>query len=165
MVHTRSEKKTSSVEGVAYSVASEEEMDSPRGQGQQAEDDVDPQMYVMLKKMMSKMLAEQAEASAEQTQIKQKDRDHTAKNVKIIKKQNRHEEMSDESESTNDTDKEYENKQEFKRSTQGQGSAYKSKNQSLDDPTQSQLKDVMKMVKDLQARDRGKKGLYKRKLL
>ena len=43
MVHTRSGKKTTSVEGIAYSVASEEEMDSPRSQGQQAEDDVDPQ--------------------------------------------------------------------------------------------------------------------------
>jgi len=133
MVHTRSGKKTTSVEGIAYSVASEEEMDSPRGQGQQVEDDVDPQMYIMFKKMMTKMLAEQAEASTEQTQTKQKDRDHTARNVKISKKQNRHEEMSDESESADDTDKEYENKQEFKRSTQGQGSAYKSKNQSVDD--------------------------------
>ena len=132
-------------------------MDSPRGQGLQAEDDVDPQMYVMFKKMMNKMLAEQAEASAEQTQIKQKDRDHTAKNVKIIKKQNRHEEMSDESKSADDTDKEYETKQEFKRSTQGQRSAYKSRNQSVDDPTQPQLRDVIKMVKDLQARDKGKK--------
>ena len=157
MVHTRSGKKTTSVEGIAYSVASEEEMDSPRGQGQQVEDDVDPQMYIMFKKMMTKMLAEQAEASTEQTQTKQKDRDHTARNVKISKKQNRHEEMSDESESADDTDKEYENKQEFKRSTQGQGSAYKSKNQSVDDPTQSQLKDVMKIVKDLQTRDKGKR--------
>ena len=82
MVHTRSGKKTTSVEGIAYSVTSEEEMDSPRGQGQQAEDDVDLQMYIMFKKMMTKMLAEQAEASAEQTQNKQKDRGHTAKNVK-----------------------------------------------------------------------------------
>ena len=157
MVQTRSGKKTASVEGVAYSIASEEEMDSPRSQGQQAEDDVDPQMYVMFKKMMNKMLAEQAEASAEQTQIKQKDRDYTAKNMKIIKKQNRHEEMLDESESAYDTDKEYETKQEFKRSTQGQGSAYKSRNQSINDPTQPQLWDVVKMVKDLQARDQGKK--------
>ena len=55
MVHTRSGKKTTSVEGIAYSVASEEEMDSPRGQDQQAEDDVDPQMYIMFKKMMTKI--------------------------------------------------------------------------------------------------------------
>ena len=155
MVHTRSGKKTLSVEGVAYSAASEEEMDSPRSaknQGQQVEDDIDPQMYVMFKKMMTRMLAEQAEASTEQ-----KDKGHAAKNVKSIKRQNRHEEVSDESESADDTDKEYETKHEFKRSTQGQGSAYKSKNQSVDDPTQSQLKDMMKMVKDLQARDKGKK--------
>ena len=75
MVQTRSGKKTAPVEGMTHSTASEEEMGSPhsgRNQGQQVEDDIDPQMYIMFKKMMTKMLAEQAEASTEQTQIKQK---------------------------------------------------------------------------------------------
>ena len=79
------------------------------------------------------------------------------KNVKITRKQNRHEETSDEAESAEDTDEEYETHQAFRRSTQRQGSAYKSGNQSVNDPTQPQLRDVMKMVKDLQARDKGKR--------
>ena len=64
---------------------------------------------------------------------------------------------SDEAESVGDTDEEYETQQAVRKSTQGQGSAYKSRNQSINDPTQSQLKDVVKMVKDLQARDKGKR--------
>ena len=82
MVQTRSGKKTAPVEGIAYSTASDEEMDSPRSgknQGQQVEDDIDPQMYAMFKKMMTKMLAEQAEASTEKTQVKPKAKGHAVK--------------------------------------------------------------------------------------
>ena len=117
MVYTRSGKKTTSVEGIAYSVASEEEMDSPRSvrsQGQQAEDDVDPQIYVVFKEMMTKMLTEQAEASTEKIQVKQRAKGRWTKKVlKLSKKHIQHEDTSDESESVVGTDEEYEVWQAF----------------------------------------------------
>ena len=64
MVQTRSEKKTAPVEGIVYSTASEEEIDSltvrAKVKGKQADDGIDPQIYAIFKKMMNKMLAEQA---------------------------------------------------------------------------------------------------------
>jgi O6-methylguanine-DNA--protein-cysteine methyltransferase len=161
MVHTRSGKKTASVEGIAYSIASEEEMDSPRSvrsQGQQAEDDVDPQMYAMFKEMMTKMLAEQAETSTEKTRVKQKAKDQTVKKVlKLSKKHIQYEDTSDESESVGGTDEEYEVWQALQRSSHRQGTTYKLKNQAMDDPIQIQLKEMAKKIKDLEARDKGKK--------
>ena len=136
-------------------------MDSPRSgknQGQQVEDDIDPQMYAMFKKMMSKMLAEQAEASTEQTQVKKKAKGRVVKKaLKISKKHTQNADTTNEEESVEDTDEEFETQQAFRKSTQGQGSAHKFKDQSVNDSDQSQFRDMVRIVRDLQARDKGKK--------
>ena len=82
-------------------------MDPPGSQDQQQEDDgIDPQMYAMFRKMMNKMMSEQAGTSAEKNPFREKFHGH--KNKKASKKQVQPEEISDESESAEDTDEEYE---------------------------------------------------------
>ena len=87
-------------------------MDSPRSvrsQGQQEDDGIDPQMYAMFQKMMNKMMSEQAGTSSEKNPFRQKFHGHKAKkSIKTSKKQVQPEEISDGTESAEDTDEEYE---------------------------------------------------------
>ena len=131
-------------------------MDHPVNQDQQQEDDgIDPQMYAMFQKMMNKMMSEQAGTSVEKNPFREKFHGH--KNKKASKKQVQLEEISDESESTEDTEEEYEVPPAFQKRGREQRKSRKSKNQVTEEPLQSQFREMARVVKDLQARDKGKK--------
>ena len=79
------------------------------------------------------------------------------KDKKNSKKQIQQEEISDESESEEDTDEAYEVPPAFQKQGRKQRRSRKSKDQVAEELLQTQFKEMAKVVKDLQARDKGKK--------
>ena len=156
MVQTRSGKRTSAPQ---YSSTSEEEMGSPRSersQEQQQEDDgIDPQMYAMFRKMMNKMMNEQPGTSSERNPFREKF--HGQRDKRASRKQIQLEEISDGTDSTEDTDEEYEVPPVFQKRGREQRKSHRSKSQDAEKPLQAQFKEMARVVKDLQARDKGKK--------
>jgi hypothetical protein len=102
-------------------------------------------MYAMFQKMMNKMMSEQAGTSSEKNPFSLKDH-ATKKSTKSSKKHVQPEDTSEES--ADDTDEECEIIPEITR---------KPKVQAVTDPFQAQFKEMARVVKDLQARDMGKK--------
>ena len=121
-------------------------MNSPRSdkdQEQPEDDGIDPQMYAMFQKMMKRMMSEQAGASSDKNPFSQRIRDRAAKRSTKSSEEN----VQDTSDEDN-TEGECEIIPEITR---------KPKAQTVTDPLQAQFREMARVVKDLQARDKGKK--------
>ena len=162
MVQTRTGKQTVQ----QHSDSEIEEMNSPRlsrGHGSEGEDDVDPAMYKIFQKMMSKMMSEQAGAGLKKASSKSKiKRKPIKRHVKISKQKVQHDNISEDSESAEEDSRRRRATDMFipkhLRQSKRVGEEPVSVNKpKYGPPTEDLIQALTKIVKDLQIRDKGKK--------